>query len=143
MPVLKKRYSFSLEMLKACATVRRPVSYFFQNPATASVVRKKLESSLQAGLIERAKAAGWHAYKVVSPGNAGFPDVCIVAPMAGRSALVSFCELKVPGEEPTPIQAYTLRTMRKSGVYAFWADNIDDAISFIFQEMERLRTKKR
>lgn len=96
------------------------------------------ESTIQGKLIESVKPHGWQGYKVVSPSQNGFPDVCIVAPVPKRPALVSFVELKRLGEVPTPLQLHILRTLRDAGCFAFWSDNVFDVISCIYKRIGEL-----
>jgi hypothetical protein len=77
------------------------------------------EAYIQAKAIRECKKRGWLAFKVVSPGNAGFPDLLIIAHKTAY-----FFEMKRHGKTPSPLQKKMLSVLRKHGMFADWADSI-------------------
>ena len=60
-------------------------------------------------------------------GMKGIPDRMVLGP----GKVVAFLEVKRPGQKPTPIQQYRLKSLRDLGFTATWVDNIDDGKQFI------------
>lgn len=82
-----------------------------------------LEKTVEAALVDRAKALGGIAYKFTSPGRRSVPDRLVLLP----GGVVRFVELKRPGEEPTPAQLREHCRLRALGFVVEVIDNKDDA----------------
>lgn len=61
----------------------------------------------------------------------GDPDLFVVYPVEDGPSLFVAIEVKVPGEEPTPIQHAALRRLNRHGAIAFWTDDPNTVIAAI------------
>jgi Holliday junction resolvase len=59
-------------------------------------------------------------------GQAGLPDI-----IGCRNGKFFGIEVKKPGEEPTPIQLFQLRQIRKAGGNTLIAVSLEDVVTFI------------
>ena len=73
------------------------------------------ESSIESKFRDEVKEVGGTAYKFVSPGNAGVP------------------ELKRPGEKTTPLQKVQIRKILATGCYATVLDDKKDIDRVIWE----------
>ena len=86
-------------------------------------IRKVRESDVEKAFVARVKSLGGIATKYVSPGRAAVPDRIVFMP-GGR---ISFCELKRPGEKPTPAQEREHGIIRSFGFRVDVIDNVTAA----------------
>ena len=86
---------------------------------------RKRESVLEQQVRQEVMSKGGRFIKLV--GVRGIPDRMILLP----KARVAFLELKREGQSPTKIQHHWLSVLTALGFKAGWADNLDDAKSFI------------
>lgn len=89
-------------------------------------MNKPRESTVEKEICDWAKAQGIRTYKFVSPGRKGVPDRMFM-----KDGLVSFLEVKRPGEKPTPLQCREIRLMIENSVIAFWCDNAAQGIEML------------
>ena len=85
------------------------------------------ESAIEAKVVKWAKANGWLAWKLTSPGTVGVPDRLFIAP----NGVMAFIEFKAEGREPRPVQRLMLRELNRRNVLATWFDNVEEAIRFL------------
>jgi Holliday junction resolvase len=76
------------------------------------------ESALEAKIVKYCRENGILTYKFSSPSQRGVPDRVMM-----KDGKVLFLEVKAPGKEPTKLQLHEIEKIRKSGVFAVWADN--------------------
>jgi len=79
------------------------------------------ESAVEKQICDWAKSQGIRTYKFISPGRKGVPDRMFM-----KDGLVSFLEIKRPGEKPTPLQYREIQQMLDQDVIAAWCDNVTD-----------------
>ena len=79
------------------------------------------ESAVEKQICDWAKAQGIRTYKFISPGRKGVPDRMFM-----KDGIVSFLEVKRPGEKPTPLQYREIQQMLDQDVIAAWCDNVAD-----------------
>ena len=79
------------------------------------------EKSIEAKLVDAAKAAGGVCWKFTSPGTSGVPDRIVLLP-SGR---IAFVEGKASGEKLRPLQRLRIRTLRRLGFKALVQDSPD------------------
>lgn len=72
---------------------------------------QKRERDVEAWLRKQVEKLGGKAMKFVSPGNNGVPDRIAILP----GGQVWFIELKKKGEEPTELQKWQHKQLRKLG----------------------------
>lgn len=72
-----------------------------------------LESKIQRNIIKRYEAAGYIVVKISLCNKGGFPDL-----MALKDGVVTFIEVKRPGEKPRPLQQFRLDELTKAGFTA-------------------------
>lgn len=75
---------------------------------------KRLESSVQKGIITLLKSAGWVVDKPVSRSHNGFPDIT-----AYKDGKTIFIEVKRPGGKTKPIQDYWINKLKNMGFDAY------------------------
>lgn len=94
------------------------------------------ESSLKIRVIKYLKSCPdiWFA-KLDDRTHKGYPDFIGVIGNADRFGIFFTIELKKKGEEPDPLQAYTLKSINEHGGHAFWSSSFDE----IKSEIEDLR----
>jgi len=69
------------------------------------------ESQVEDDFVARVKSLGGIAAKFTSPGRAAVPDRLVLFP----GGIAMFCELKRPGEVPTPAQLREHTLLRSLG----------------------------
>lgn len=85
--------------------------------------REKVVLAALCRYLDRLKAQGTPVKWRKLHGSAmqsGLPDLLIVL-----RGLAVFCEVKRPGQKPTPLQAHQLQEWQAAGAVAFWADSLD------------------
>jgi len=82
----------------------------------------KLESPLQADIIDYAHVRGWFCQGLQFKGRRGCMDV-----LAIRHGKHVFMEVKRTGEEPTLQQEKVAREMRSAGATVYAVDSIEQA----------------
>ena len=87
---------------------------------------KTRESAVEKQICDWAKAQGIRTYKFISPGRKGVPDRMFM-----KDGIVSFLEIKRPGEKPTLLQCREIRMMLEQSVLAFWCDNAPQGIQIL------------
>ena len=97
-------------------------------------VKKIRESDVEAAFVARVKSLGGIAMKFNSAGRQAVPDRLVLMP-GGR---MSFCELKRPGETPTPAQQREHVLLWSLGFVVDVIDNVPDAKAWLPPD-ERLR----
>jgi Holliday junction resolvase len=80
------------------------------------------ESKVEKEIREYAEATGWWVTKFTSPGRKGVPDRIFI-----QKGIVTFIEIKRPGEEPTPQQELRIQEMKKHGALVCWVDSFAKA----------------
>jgi hypothetical protein len=85
------------------------------------------ESTIEAHLVQRVKAAGGIAYKWVSSSHAGVPDRIVILP----NAYMAFVELKAPGKKPTALQNREHAKLIRMGMRVYVIDSIDGVDEFM------------
>jgi hypothetical protein len=85
------------------------------------------ESTIEAAIVRRAKAAGWLAYKFSSPSRRGVPDRIFIH----RSGVLAFMEIKAPGKKLTPLQSQELERLRSHKQNVAWFDSVDNAMEWL------------
>lgn len=82
------------------------------------------EKRLEGHAIRAAKAAGWLAYKFVSPGHTGVPDRIFVSP----GGAVVFVEFKSPTGKGklSAMQEHHIKTLREHNAIVHVIDNMED-----------------
>ena len=84
------------------------------------------ESDVEKYLCEKVKAIGGEVRKVKWIGRKGAPDRKVMLPNEFGSVNRGFwCELKAPGEKPTPQQACEHDRMRRMGERVEIADSFE------------------
>ncbi len=86
-----------------------------------------LERDIERKVCERAKRAGWLAFKFTSPQQRGVPDRLFI-----RDGQIVFIEFKRTGEQPTKLQARMIARLREAGCTVFVCDSVEggcDALS--------------
>ena len=91
-------------------------------------MKKRRESAIEREFRKYVEDLGGKCYKFVSPGNRGVTDRLIML-----NGIVSFLELKATGETLDPLQEYFQRETKKQKVPCGWADNIEDAKKFVYE----------
>lgn len=79
------------------------------------------EQKLENFLIRQAKKRDILCYKFKSPSHAGVPDRILI-----KHGHIIFLELKAPGQTPRPLQAVTIKKIRKHGGDALWSSDQDE-----------------
>ena len=91
------------------------------------------EADLVRRIIRHVEENGGKAIKI--HGNefveAGTPDVLGSLLVEGRLRLNFLLEVKLPGNEPEPIQHYRLKQWEEAGMYAGWCDSFDGFVGFL------------
>lgn len=85
------------------------------------------EQKIERRLKKEIELIGGKALKFVSPGVSGVPDRIVLLP-GGK---VIFIELKAPGKNLSPIQAFRRKEFNKLGFDTRVIDSIESVISFI------------
>ena len=85
------------------------------------------EQKIERRLKKEIEMIGGKALKFVSPGMTGVPDRIILLPQ-GR---IVFVELKAPGKNLSPIQAFRRKEFNKLGIEVKVIDSIDSVVDFV------------
>ena len=86
-----------------------------------------LEGDIEQFVREEAEKLDWLSIKLNVHGNRGISDVLFIK----EGPIFVLIEFKQPGKKPEPIQDFWLRTLRKLGVWAYWADNPKTALRIL------------
>lgn len=92
-------------------------------PAARSLKERQVERYL----VDRVRALGGLCIKFVAPGDAGWPDRVVLIPKGH----IGFCELKRPGEKPTPLQLHRMKQLRELGFVVDWCDSFGTVELFL------------
>lgn len=92
--------------------------------------KKPLESKNEGYLVKAVAKMGGKAPKLTCMGMSGFPDRMILLPYG----IVSYAEVKRPGEKPRPKQVERMSELAALGFDVWWADNTDE----IDRQLQRL-----
>ncbi len=79
------------------------------------------EREIERKLIQAVRRSGGLALKFVSPNVNGVPDRLLLF-MGGKLA---FCEVKVPGEKPRPLQIHRMEQLRRLGFRVYVIDGVE------------------
>ena len=90
------------------------------------MICKTRESAVEKQICDWAKAQGIRTYKFISPGRKGVPDRMFI-----KDGIVSFLEIKRPGEKPTPMQFREIHGILDQNVFAFWCDDATRGIQIL------------
>ena len=81
------------------------------------------------------KMAGSHDtlyLKFVSPANSGVPDRILI-----HNGIITFVELKAPGEKPRKLQEKQIEKLRKHGATVKVIDSIEAVDAYFLKQMEK------
>lgn len=81
-----------------------------------------LERDIERKACEIAKAAGWLAFKFVSPAQRGVPDRIFI-----KDGRVVFIEFKAPGAKPTALQWRMINRLIAQGCEVHVCDSVEAA----------------
>jgi len=87
------------------------------------------ETTITAAIVKAAKERGWWTFKIAGGGfqRPGMPDLLLV-----KNGLAVFIEVKVPGEEPRPLQVHVMNEIRTvGGAVVGWATSVDEALEIL------------
>lgn len=84
------------------------------------------ESTVEKAVCQWAKENGVTTLKLGGHGARGKADRLFM-----RKGVVAFCELKRPGEKPSPLQERFLSERRMDGFHAAFYDNAPEAIKWL------------
>jgi hypothetical protein len=79
-----------------------------------------LERNIERKVCEMAKAAGWLAFKFVSPAQRGVPDRIFI-----KDGRIVFIEFKAPGAMPTKLQWRMIDRLRGAGCEVHVCDSVE------------------
>lgn len=87
---------------------------------------EQLESPLTKKIQKNLKERGWWGFKVHGAINQrrGLPDL-----IGSYHGIFTSFEVKRPGREATPLQAFTIKAIRKSGGFSCVITSVDEAIA--------------
>ncbi len=97
-----------------------------------------LEKDVEGYLVQEIKKLGGKAYKVISPGNNGFPDRLSCLP-GNRMQLI---ETKKPKGKPRKLQKVQIRFLRSLGIEVLVIDTkelVDTYINIMREEIKNDR----
>ena len=80
-----------------------------------------LESTIQSKIIKWLKSEGYFVTKLMGTSTNGIPDV-----MAIKDGRTLFVEVKRPGREADPLQAYRIQELINYGAIAFVAHSVEE-----------------
>lgn len=89
------------------------------------------EKTLEQKLIKEVRQSGGLALKFLSPNFNGVPDRLLLFP-GGRMV---FCEVKVPGQKPRPLQEHRIAQLRALGFKVYVLDDVEQ-IGGIINEIQ-------
>lgn len=95
-------------------------------------MKKVKESSIEAYFVATVKELGGITFKFANSGTNGVPDriVCF------QGGVISFCELKRPGETPRPLQKVVGTMLRNFGFDVWWASDKEKIRSHLLRLKE-------
>ena len=85
-----------------------------------------LESTIQTKIIKWLKSEGYFVTKLMGTSTNGIPDV-----LAIKDGRTLFVEVKRPGREADPLQAYRIQELNDYGVLAFVSHSVEETKSRI------------
>jgi len=85
------------------------------------------EVKIEKYLKDKIEQQKGKAFKLTSPGNSGVPDRLVLLP----GGLIRFVELKAPGKQLKPMQAYRKRELEKLGFVVSVVDSMQKVDDFI------------
>ena len=85
------------------------------------------ESAIEKAICQCARENGFLCYKFTSPQHRGVPDRIFINPQG----VTCYLEIKMPGEEPTPLQYRELKKLCERGTPAGWADSLGGGAAFL------------
>lgn len=90
----------------------------------------KLESEIQGSIIGALEARGCFVLKTSLCNKNGFPDLTVLMPpTTKRNSVKIFClEVKVPGEDPDPLQFYRHKELRGYGLETYTVYSKEEAL---------------
>lgn len=93
----------------------------------------QLESSIENSFCDwlELQFPKWHAYKLKTLNNSGWPDRLILGP----HAVIFFIEFKRPGEKPEPLQKHIHKLLRKLGFKVYVCTTVKSAKEKIIQRI--------
>jgi hypothetical protein len=101
----------------------------------------RLEREDEAKFVAYCRSIGVKCLKLRLASESSWPDRTLL--YKGR---VMMMELKRRGERPTPLQDFTLRSLRADGFTALWSDDLVDQCGYVLawkqhvdEEMAQLR----
>ena len=90
------------------------------------------EKTIEQRLVHTVKEQGGMCPKLISPGTDGMPDRIVLLP-EGR---ISFVEVKVPGQNPRPLQVRRHEQLKKLGFRVAVLDD-PEQIPSVLEETRR------
>jgi Holliday junction resolvase len=85
------------------------------------------ESAIEKTICQYARENGWMVYKFTSPAHKGVPDRIFI----NANGVTTYLEIKMPGEEPTPLQYRELKKLCERGTPAGWVDSLGGGAKFL------------
>lgn len=79
------------------------------------------EKKLEKRCTDLSRVHGWWTRKFSSPSNRGVPDRIFL-----KEGRVVWIEFKVPGNEPTPLQAHEIQLILDHGGEAYWITTVEN-----------------
>jgi hypothetical protein len=73
-----------------------------------------IEQDIQSKLIRKLESDGYYVIKLIKTNKNGIPDVLAI-PKGGDAI---FIEVKKPGKNPTPLQQFRIKELKKHGIKA-------------------------
>lgn len=96
---------------------------------------ERSEASIEKSACDRAfRTLGVRSIKLNGPGRRGNPDRLFY--WRGRG--LAFIEFKRPGEESTPLQAYTQKQIADCGFPVYECDSVEGALEVLRRERARV-----
>ena len=86
----------------------------------------QLEGKIQSKILKKLKAAGIYARKNIINNKKGIPDIIVCY----RGKYVAL-EVKRPGKEPTDLQLWNIKAIRKSGGVAEIVYGWEDVVTVL------------
>ena len=89
------------------------------------------EKDIERKLVNKTKARGGMALKLVSPGQSGMPDRLVLMP----DSKIAFIEVKAPGEKPRKLQVHMHKLLAGLGFKVYVLDD-PDQIGVMLDEIQ-------
>lgn len=86
---------------------------------------RQREARLQKRIVAALGRAGIPAWRIRPMGLSGWPDIYGILP-GGRALHI---EVKMPKEEPEPLQADTLKILGEAGAVVGWTTSVKEALA--------------